>query len=214
MTKSITALLLVLSVNHAIGQLKVTRAQNTSITKDFYIFVDNIPDDATRQQIIQSFAANTSVKIFESAADKESPLIITKSAKGLVKDNAGRDCLIGVGGCALGYLFVQATGKTLDPNTPPSGFFATAGTKYVEGGGAGFVGAMWTASCVFGIKGIVEIFRPATKEKAIKGALNLSAMTTEKIIANTMLFKASEQSFEATATSTSDVVAFINSQMY
>lgn len=195
--KSIYPLLLLVMLSFCLeAQVKATLAQNPSISKDFYIFLENIEDQTLKNQVIELLRTNTSVKVFVSESDQTAPIIITQSRKGMVKDNAGRDCLIGVGACTLGLLFVQATGQTLDTNNPPTGLFANVGDKYVEGGAAAFTGFVWLGGCIFGVKGIIELFKPQTQEKQVKMALNsANRLTAEGIIKNSFMIKGSEKDF-------------------
>lgn len=197
------------------AQVKATLAQNPGIAKDYYIFLENIEDQNLKNQVIESLRTNTQVKVFVSESDQTAPIIITQTRKGMVKDNAGRDCLIGVGACTLGLLFVQATGQTLDTNNPPTGFVANVGDKYVEGGGAAFTGLIWLGGCVFGAKGIIELFRPQTQEKQVKMALNsANRLTAEGIIKNSFMIKGSEKDFSIDETNVSDIVSYVNSLIY
>ncbi|MCZ8216007.1 MAG: hypothetical protein O9262_07200 [Cyclobacteriaceae bacterium] len=197
------------------AQVRATLAQSTSIAKDYYIFLENIEDPTLKNQVIETLRTNTSVKVFVSASDPTAPIIITKSRKGMVKDNAGRDCLIGVGACTLGVLFVQATGETVDAANPPTGLFATAGDKYVEGGAAAFTSFVWLGGCIFGIKGIIELFKPRTQEKQVTMALNsTNRYTAEGIIKSAFLLKGSEKDFSEEETNASDIVMYVNSLIY
>lgn len=209
---------LLLFVMTSIGleaQVKVTIAQNTGIASDYYIFVENINDQTLKNQVVESLRANTSVKVFVSESDETAPVIITQSRKGMVKDNAGRDCLIGVGACTLGLLFVQATGQPVDTNNPPTGLYATAGDKYVEGGAAAFTSFVWLGGCIFGVKGIIELFKPKTQEKQVVMALNsANRLTAEGIIKHSFLLKGSEKDFSTDETNVSDIVTYVNSLMH
>lgn len=197
------------------AQVKVTRAQNSNLTKDYYVFIENVNDQSMKNQVVQSLKTNTSIKVFVSEKDQSAPIIITQSRKGLVKDNAGRDCLIGVGACSLGLLFVQATGETVDTNNTATGLYATVGDKYVEGGAAVFTSFVWLGGCIFGIKGIIELFKPQTQEKNVTAALNGStALTAEGIIRNAFLVKNNEKEFTSGENNVSDIVMYVNSQLY
>lgn len=197
------------------AQVKATLAQNAAISKDYYIFLENIDDATLKRQVVESLRTNTNIKVFISESDATAPIIITQSKKGMVKDNAGRDCLIGVGACTLGLLFVQATGETLDTNNPPTGLYANVGDKYVEGGAAAFTSLVWLGGCIFGVKGVIELFKPQTQEKQVVMALNsANRLTAEGIIRNAFLIKGSEKDFSVDETNTSDIVMYVNSLIY
>jgi hypothetical protein len=90
-----------------------------------------------------------------SVKSPNSPLILPDKKPFMSKDKAGRDLCIGGALCAGGIGLVAAAGK--ERSSPPSGVYAQVGDKYVSGGGACVVGAMWISGAFFIVKGFFEL---------------------------------------------------------
>lgn len=126
-----------------------------------------------------------------SEPEFNSMLVIARQKKFIDKDHTARDCLLGVGFCAGGIAFIQATGEDTDNTSTTNTMYAQAGNKVVTGGNACFVSALWVTGIVFGIKGIIEIF---SKEKGYVGEVN-SNWNTRDLLNNTTLIKLDEKAF-------------------
>ncbi len=157
--KKIAVLSIILTLSFPIwAQIKVTKGQALGLKKDSYVFIDGLSSEE-KQLIIAKYAFDNNYLVFyNNDSSGLSPLIITKKSKGMVRDNAPVDCLLGVGSCLLGIGYINVAGETGIPSG--GGFYASAGDKYVEGGEAAFVGGTWLLGCVFGVKGIFELFKP------------------------------------------------------
>lgn len=174
--------------------IKITETVNPKDPKEVYLIVE-ASNAALRKNMIHSFNEYSSLIVYEQAIDSEcgvnSPFIVAKNKQGLKREDAGRDCLIGVGSCLLGVIIIQAIGTTSPYGY--SGFYATAGDKYVEGPTACLVSSIWITGIVFGVKGIIELFKPKTKEQSDNIYLK-----TEDIIESAKLEKVNEKSIVIT----------------
>lgn len=164
----LTFVLLLIGTFTLAENVKLTLAQNPINLKQSY-FILETDDLNLEQKIIQEIENNEMLSLLiqknivnEELANAVKPMMITTG--GFIDPNtAGTDCLLGVSSCIGGMLFVSATGDNINGPIPPQGLYAQVGTKYVSGGPAAFTMVLWATGCVFGTKGIIELFRRKKK---------------------------------------------------
>ena len=188
MKKYVLFLLLAFLGSHSYGQKVIlTLAMNINNTKEKYVFIDT-DNPAIKNELINKFK-QSNYKVINQSVSDSIPVVIYNNV--LTREKAANNCLAGAGFCLLGIGTVSITGKQLDPNNPPSGLNANVGTTYVDGPLTALVGAMYATGCVFGIRGIVAMFKANAsiiREYPIK--------TTEKSISSYALFNVGSESIE------------------
>lgn len=173
-------------------QLTVTEVAHPDNQKEKILIIES-DDPATLAQFDEVIAQYPELKQLEHANSESTKnlRVVYKNTEFIEKKDATRDCLLGVGLCLGGILFVQAAGEEYDDANPPQGIYANVGTKYVDGGAGCLVASIWVGGLVFGIKGIIEIFSKGDKSSAM-----IENWSTDEILDKTSLVELDKKKFE------------------
>lgn len=150
------------------NKLKVYTVKGSDSKK--YLIIQS-QNDSLKNRVKKVCAGLEGFTVLETekpnSVNKPDFFLVSTHKKFMSRERAGKDCLIGVGSCLGGILFIQAAGTEASRTNTPNGFYAYSGNKFVDGGAACVPASLYLAGLGFGIKGLIELFLPRNKFKSL-----------------------------------------------
>ncbi len=172
-----------------------------------YIFIAS--NNPNISPLVDSFSEDKSYVVFRDSLSNTSPVIIANSSEFFERERAGKDLLIGVGTCLTSLLFVQCLGQSSENNPPEDGtLYVYVGDKYIQGAPAIIPLAGAATGCLFGLRGIIELFQPRSNRR-----YGFNNNSVEEILKKTGLLVSEEKTFNTTA-SLNDMEQYIKLQLH
>ena len=164
------------------GTVKITEAYQQSESGELsnkILFIETEDKEFRNyvaKELWNSDVANLYVQSNRSKNKNSGPMAVqynSLSSPRKSKNSRMGTFLLGTGFCLGGCLFVTIAGETKGPyDPPPEGFYATVGSKSVEGPGACLVGGMWLTGLIFMGKAAFGDFSHSNSELEEKNSPN------------------------------------------